>query len=152
MKWCDFLPMSEFVLQLPSSASQAGIGEIREVVFIKMLYENTLTCRHLPTPMNVQQATPETETCFMSDTIGRGTSDKKSQKSGQKTRKDSSQSIRKCEAPPDQTSTRSNHKTRRMYLKVLAVCLIRCWTAHQPQMYGARLRNISSRLAICACH
>ena len=60
------------------------------------------------------------------------------------------QIIRKCEAPPDQTSTRSNHKTRRMYLKVLAVCLIRCWTAHQPQMYGARLRNISSRLYVHA--
>ena len=29
MKWRDFLLMSEFVLQLPSSASHAGIGEIR---------------------------------------------------------------------------------------------------------------------------
>ena len=48
----------------------------------------------------------------MGDILGKGTSDKKSQKSDQKTRKDSS-SIRKCEAPPDQTSTRSNHKTRK---------------------------------------
>ena len=54
----------------------------------------------------------ENEKMFMGDIIGRGTSDKKSQKSDQKTRKDSS-SIRKCEAPPDQTSTRSNHKTRK---------------------------------------
>ena len=52
MKWRDFLLMSEFVLQLPNSASHAGIGEIREVVLIKMLYKNTLTCRHLPTPIN----------------------------------------------------------------------------------------------------